>query len=152
MCNEQKSNMIVLWWKFVMKSRDNPFNPDKYFFVIYVTVLCEPIFTPDALSSIIHIWPYVPVGFVHVFFFFNFSRICFRTKITLPYHLRYQKYSLKIQRGFKGLSWLIMCSGVACIQNKTIKGRLSFIQLFFKQLSLVNKLTYYQLNDIGCKC
>ena len=23
---------MVLWWMFVMKSHDNPFNPDSYFF------------------------------------------------------------------------------------------------------------------------
>ena len=34
--------------------------------------------------------------------------------------------------GLKGLSGMIMCGDVACIQNNTIKGRLSFLELSLK--------------------
>ena len=65
-----------------MKSHDNSFNPDSYFFlVIYVIVLSEP----DALSSTLHTlctrWFYTWY-FFHLFFVFIFSRIYFSMKIT----------------------------------------------------------------------
>ena len=49
-------------------------------------------------------------------------------------HLRYPKYSVEIPRGFKGLSWLIVCGGIACVQKNTIQVRLPFFQLFLKLL------------------
>ena len=49
----------------------NPFNPDLYlFFVIYVTVLCEPCFNADAVRSTLHVRLYVPVDFIHDIFTF----------------------------------------------------------------------------------
>ena len=57
-----------------------------------------------------------------------------RKSLTLPCHLRYQNVSVKIQRGFKCLSWLIICGGVSCEQNTTMKGRLAFLHLFLKLL------------------
>ena len=57
--------------------------------------------------------------------------------LTLPCHLLYETYFAEILRGFKGLSWLVMSSGAVCVQNNTIKGRLSFLQLFLKLIPLV---------------
>ena len=123
----------------------NHFNPDLYlFFVIYVTVLCEPCFNADAVRSTLHVRLYAPVDFIHDIFtciiFLCFPEFV-KTKITLPCHLRNQKDSVQIQRGFKDISWVIMCCGVACVQTNTIKVRLSFLHLFLKQLPLV-KLTW----------
>ena len=51
--------------------------------------------------------------------------------ITLP------KDSVKIPKGFKGSSRLIICGGATCVQNNTIKGRLSFYQLSLTLVPLV---------------
>ena len=50
---------------------DKPFDPDSYlFFVIYVTVLREQIFNPDAVSSFLHARLYVQVDVIHDIFIF----------------------------------------------------------------------------------
>ena len=69
-----------------MKTYDNLFNPDVYFFVIYVNVLCEAYCNPDASKNVIHIYIrlYVPVDFMHdMCSFHHFSNyvIC---SFTLP--------------------------------------------------------------------
>ena len=70
----------------------NPFNPDSYlFFVIYVTVLCEPCFNADAVRSNLHLRLYVPVDFIHdifTFIFLCFSRF-FKNKNHSRYHVIY---------------------------------------------------------------
>ena len=79
---------------------------------------------------------YMIYFFFH-YFSFSVMFILRRESFTLPYHSRYQKNSVKIKRGFRGFSWLITCGCVACVQNNTTKGRLSFLQLFLKLLPLV---------------
>ena len=50
---------------------DKPFDPDSYlFFVIYVIVLREQSFNPDAVSSILHARLYVQVDIIHDIFNF----------------------------------------------------------------------------------
>ena len=76
-----------------------PFNPDSYlFFVIYVTVLCEPWFNADAVRSTLHVRLYVPVDFIHAIFtfiIFLFSPNFLKQKsLTLSCHLRNQKDSV----------------------------------------------------------
>ena len=90
-----------------MKSHDNPFNSDSYFCVIYVTVLCEPNCNPDALSSILHIWLYVPINLIcSIVFFYDllfFPEFIFQRKsVTLPCRLlkRFREHPQGFQRSF----------------------------------------------------
>ena len=143
MCNWQKSNIIVLWWRFVMKSRDNPFNPYSYFCSSFALLYLMSQVVAQMCSAVSHAYDFMYQFILYMtfslsLFFFFFLEFSFqRRSFTLPCHLHYQKDSVKIQRGFKGLSWLNLGGGVACIQNNTIKGSLSFFQLFLKLLSLV---------------
>ena len=84
---------------FVVEVHDNPVNPDLwFFFVIYVTVLCEPSCN---LNSILHICLDVPADFMHnIFlplFFLIFAEVISATYVTLSLTLpkefvRIQKY------------------------------------------------------------
>ena len=68
---------------------DKPFDPDSYlFFVIYVTLLGEQSFNPDAVSSILHTRLYVQVDVMHDIF--TFIIILCLSRFFLPKkHLRY---------------------------------------------------------------
>ena len=86
---KKKCNIIVLWWKFVVKSCDSPFNLKfVVFFVLNVTLLCEPNCNADGLSSILHLRLYVPVDFIYDIFFFRYCSIFFRNLFSIENHLR----------------------------------------------------------------
>ena len=100
---------------------------------------------------------YQLILFYTCYFFFDYfsflPEFIFPTNIkyvTMPFTL--PKDIVEIQGGFKGISWLIMCAGVARVENNIVKGRLSFLQIFLKLLPLEKTLKYYHINDIGCKC
>ena len=71
-----------------MKSHGSRFNPNSYFFVIYVTILCEPSYSPDALSSILHARFHIPVDFINDVLFFRYISF-FQNLLSDENHLRY---------------------------------------------------------------
>ena len=121
---------------FVAEIHYNPLNPDVFFFVIYVTVLCEPSCDADPSIGFLEIRLYVPVDFIHndlsIHHFSILSNL-----FSVENHLRYlviyvTKKSLWKSRGDWNvfLSWSRGC--VACIKNNAIRGRVSSLQLFCK--------------------
>ena len=76
-----------------------------------------------------------PVDFIHIFLSLFVVFSLFSNEDNLRCHVIY--VYMKIQKDFKGLSWLIMCGDDACVQNNTIQGHLSLLQLFLKLLPLV---------------
>ena len=88
-------------------------------------------------SALYNNWFYTLYFFYFIRFHFLPEFIFHRKSLVLPCRLRCRKNSVKTQTGFKGLSWLIMCGGFACVQNNIIKGRLSFHQLSLRLLPLV---------------
>ena len=111
MCNLHMLSMILLRW--IRKSAIiNPFNPDMYFFAIYVSILCETTCTPCAPNSVLHIDLYVLVdlymiAFCSIIYYFFLSFMFSRKSLTLLCHLRYQMESAENQ-GVLSLSELIM--------------------------------------------
>ena len=119
MLNQQKLNMIVLWLKFVMKSHDNHLNPYSYFFVISVTVPCEPSCNPDALSSILtHTglctsWFYAYFSFIY----FPFLPNLFSNENHLHYHVNY--VTKKILWKSRGVSKVFLADQVRWCYMRT---------------------------------
>ena len=104
MCNQQKSNMVVLWRIFVMKTHDNVFNPDGHFFSSFTLLCCEQSCDPDEPKiSYTYRFMYQSVLYMIVSFplFLSFCRIYLPPKLlTLHHHLHYQNDSVKIQKDF----------------------------------------------------
>ena len=74
MCNQQKSNLIVLWRVFVMKIQDNLFNPDVHCFFFFRHLRYCALWAKLLLKwteSIIHIRPFKPIDFIHDMFSFH---------------------------------------------------------------------------------
>ena len=121
---------------FVVEIHYNPLNPDVFFFVIYVTVLCEPSCDADPSIGFLEIRLYVPVDFIHndlsIHHFSILSNL-----FSVENHLRYLVIYVTKKRLWKSrgdwnvfLSWSRGC--VACIKNNAIRGRVSSLQLFCK--------------------
>ena len=133
-----KSNIIVLWWKAVVKSL---MIQNRNFFSL-------PFTSQYFVSQVVARMPwtvYLTYGFMFQFIlyiilssFIIFLPIWFSNENHLRYHVIYVTIRFRENtEGFKRLSWLIMCGGNACVRNDTVKGRLSFLQLFLKLIPLV---------------
>ena len=96
-----------------MKSHDNPFNPDSLFFVIYVTVLCEPSFNQYELSSILHMQLCAAIDFIEDIFLWLFFMTLFSHENHLRYHVIYVTKNIPwkfigVSKVFLGCSYAVV--------------------------------------------
>ena len=140
MWNHQMSNKRVLWEGYLSWKSPITLWIQMGVSAIYVIVFCKQSFKPDAPIGILQIRLYEMVDLKHsnIFLqlFLHFCRIYFPEKITyVTLSLALPKEFVKISRGLKVfVSWTC---GVTCLNNNTIRGRLSFLQRFCKLLLLI---------------
>ena len=87
-------NIIVLRWKFVMKSHEHPLNPDSYFFSSFTLLYFVSQIVTQMRQAVSYTYRCMYQSILHMVFFHYFSFftefIIQRKTLSLPCHLRYQ--------------------------------------------------------------